>query len=527
MNVFGRNVCKEGHENEVVALCKTDQMLVCGECLKEHLKHNRVFTSTLAKNILVYAQEVTNTIEDSIQNFDCIKSSIDKEAAINSLKAKINEAFDNVISQLMDYKEKLLTEVENSEVLKEINRNAQELADQEKSLQDLQKEIETVKTEIERLLGEKNYIETIKMKQKLVQCSLGISALNKTINDHSARLEENIKQAENFGTINISSAIAIDEFITPNLLKELKTPKKPIRSPENLFNTTMTPEIEDTSFNQELANLLVKIDNTHGKEIALYNISSGAYNALRFTKDFKVPLNFAVIENKYESTLYITGGWLANKYRGNTYEYNLAAGKVVKKARMKVPRRSHVGVFCKKPIVCGGENSEGHLNSCEQFDILKNEWIQIPSLNEKKSYSSAVSLNEETVYVFGGYTYIQGIQKMFDTIECLKVEELGQWEVVKLVKKEGWGARQDIGAVQIGTNKILIFGGYADTLKKDSTIFDTETKTIEPTASLIEGDRFYQRTGKVINDSVYAMGGNAENIWVFDIKTKKWSRALN
>jgi hypothetical protein len=487
-----------------------------------------MFTNTLAKNISVYAQEVANAIEDSIQNFDCIRASIDKETAIDSLKSKINEAFDSVISQLMDYKEKLLTEVENSEVIKEINRNAQELADQEKKLHDLQKEIEDVKAEIERLLGEKNYMETIKMKQKLVQCSSAIGVVNKTISEHSTKLEENIKQAENLESINIHSAFAIDEFITPNLLKELRTPKKkPMKSPEKLFNTTMTPEMENTPLDQELANLLVKIDNTHGKEITLYNISSGTYNGLRFTKDFKVPFNFAVIENQYESMLYITGGWLANKYKGNTYEYNLAIGKVVKKARMKVLRRSHAGVFCKKPIVCGGENSEGHLNSCEQFDTLKNEWIQLPPLNEKKFYSTAISLNEEVVYVFGGYTYIQGIQKMFDTIECLKVEEVGQWKMIKLVKKGGWNARQDIGAVQIAVNKILIFGGYADTLKKDSMIFDTDSKTIEPTASLMEGDRFYQRTGKVINDSVYAMGGNTENIWIFDIRTKQWSRVLN
>ena len=527
------HMCDKLHEKEIVAICKTDQMLICEDCLKTlHLKHDRMFICTLAKNLLAYAQKVLNTADDAIQNFVCINSSINKENVISMLKGKLSDKFDDLITKLMDYKEKILKDIESLDIVNDIDTETQELCDQEKSLKDLQNDIENTRIELQKLIDDKNYIGTLGMKQRFVQYESAIGLLSKSINNCTVKLQEGMDNAEKLADNIINSDFHIEDLIDMRLLKSLNTPSKkksPIKSPGRLLNSSITPEMESTVLNQELPNLLVKIENTHGKEITLYSISSGTFNNLRFSKDFKVPFNFALIEHQYESMLYITGGWLANKYRGNTYEYNLVTGKITKKSLMKIPRRSHAGVFCTSPIVCGGENMEGHLNSCELFDYSRNEWVAISSLNEKKSYCTAVNFNNSQIYIFGGYTYINGVQKQFDTIECLDltIEKFPSWTIVKLAKKSSWNERQDVGAIQISKNEILLFGGYVTNSKIDTLIFNTETRIMDQVCDLPKENRFYQRVPKIINNCVYVMGGETENIFVFDIGLCKWQKIID
>eukprot|EP01022_Parablepharisma_sp_SALTPOND_P016911 TRINITY_DN2590_c0_g1_i1.p1 TRINITY_DN2590_c0_g1~~TRINITY_DN2590_c0_g1_i1.p1 ORF type:complete len:583 (+),score=20.74 TRINITY_DN2590_c0_g1_i1:92-1750(+) len=515
-------VCDKSHEHSVIALCKTDQMFICGECLKAgHLEHNRVFISTLAKNLLSYAQEVLNCVEDAVQNFDCIFASLNKDDVIALLRARVEDAFDRAMHQLAEYRDKLLEEMLSYGVIKEIINNAQCLSDQDKALKMLQKEVELTKREIQNLVDQKDYMGAVGLHQKLTQYDANVGELSQYVNDCTMRLQNSVAKVESLAQDRIVSDFTIDKVINPYFFEKLQGGNIQETKP---LDCTVTSDTTKGVMKQDLDELLVKIENTHGKEITIYNIPAGLYHNLRFSRDFKVPLNFAVIEHPCDSILYITGGWLADKYRGDTYEYSLSRGKITKKASMKVPRRSHAGTFCKMPIVCGGENSEGHLNACEMFDYSKNVWLALPPLNEKKSYCSATNLGDTRIYVFGGYTYVNGVQKKFDTIEFLDfLEEPIVWKVLKLVKKSPWTARQDAGCIQISDEEILIFGGYDGNSKKDSMILNTDTGIMEQTGSLPSEDRFYQRNPKTIKEKVFAMGGTVGNLWVFDIKTHKWA----
>jgi len=525
MNELTTKICDKMHEKAIVALCKTDQMLICSECLKQsHLEHNRVFTSTLAKNMLSYAQEVLNCVDDAVQNFDCIFNSLNKDDVIALLKTKIEEAFETTIQKLVQYKEKVLEDLISSGLIKEIILSAQSLNDNDKALKILQKEIETAKHEIQELVDQKDYMRAIGLHNKLGQYDSNIGELGQQVNECTVKLQQNITKVQNLAQEKILQDLTIDKIINQQFLEKLQF----TANESKMLDCTVTKDAEKCTFKQELGDLLIKIENTHGKEIMIYNISNNSYHNLKFSRDFKVPLNFALIEHPCDSTVYITGGWLADKYRGDTYEYSLIKGKISKRANMKFPRRSHAGVYCRMPIVCGGENSDGHLSSCETFDYSKNVWIELPSLTEKKSYCSACSLGEAKIYVFGGYfTNVNGITKKFDTIEFLDLSaETMSWKPIKLLKKGTWSGRQDTGCVQISPSEIMIFGGYGEKSKKDAMIFNTDSLIVENVENLPNEESFYQRNPKCVLEKVYVLGGNSGTggVFCFDLKTKKWSK---
>ena len=43
------------------------------------------------------------------------------------------------------------------------------------------------------------------------------------------------------------------------------------------------------------------------------------------------------------------------------------------------------------------------LDSCEFYDIIKDQWTQFQKLNENNRFGSASILNNKFIYLFGGY----------------------------------------------------------------------------------------------------------------------------
>ena len=56
-----------------------------------------------------------------------------------------------------------------------------------------------------------------------------------------------------------------------------------------------------------------------------------------------------------------------------------------------------------KVYVCGGIHHEDtYLKKCESYDIKKDKWDTIKSMNLKRKNASSIWMNNEFVYVFGG-----------------------------------------------------------------------------------------------------------------------------
>ena len=73
---------------------------------------------------------------------------------------------------------------------------------------------------------------------------------------------------------------------------------------------------------------------------------------------------------------------------------------------MNYTRMDHSAVICQNTVyVMGGtgpSDDSHYLYSCEAYNILKDEWTNIASMNAKKDDFSAIAINNQFIYTFGG-----------------------------------------------------------------------------------------------------------------------------
>lgn len=74
---------------------------------------------------------------------------------------------------------------------------------------------------------------------------------------------------------------------------------------------------------------------------------------------------------------------------------------------MNDPRASFGCLYVSKPgspeiIVTGGYINGKLTNRCELYNILRDEWTQLPELNQQKASSSLCLLDSRYLYCFGG-----------------------------------------------------------------------------------------------------------------------------
>lgn len=81
------------------------------------------------------------------------------------------------------------------------------------------------------------------------------------------------------------------------------------------------------------------------------------------------------------------------------------------------------------------------------------------------------------------------------------------------------------GAYPISSTEVLIFGGKKDGASANASyVFDTSSKQVQKTGNLPNRETFYQRTFLLKNQKVYAYGYENENVYIYDITSKTWSK---
>eukprot|EP00826_Nyctotherus_ovalis_P014960 TRINITY_DN14214_c0_g1_i4.p1 TRINITY_DN14214_c0_g1~~TRINITY_DN14214_c0_g1_i4.p1 ORF type:complete len:215 (+),score=35.61 TRINITY_DN14214_c0_g1_i4:76-720(+) len=196
-------------------------------------------------------------------------------------------------------------------------------------------------------------------------------------------------------------------------------------------------------------------------------------------------------------------------------------GSLVPLADMNESRSRHALAYVESNrsiYALGGENSNGLLNHCEYYDIEKNTWTEIESLNEKRCNLSICSV-DAVLYAIGGWN-----QDYLNIIERLNVSRKGKWEVVNVGKKE-MKPGQLIGAIGIKSEEILIFGGYQveEMLTKDCYVLNLRQSVLSKKESLREADAFIASEVKKIGDVIYAFGYAKGGIHSYDIRKDEWT----
>ena len=146
---------------------------------------------------------------------------------------------------------------------------------------------------------------------------------------------------------------------------------------------------------------------------------------------------------------------------------------------MNETREGHSAVICQNTVyVMGGMGGQdgGYLYSCEAYNILKDEWTNIASMNTNKDIPSAIAINNQFIYTFGGCTPNPGApkpEKDIDTIERYDITK-NEWQLLdlKLNSPNCWSA-----CFSPEPNKVVIVGGFAWHDKVE--LIDLETKKWE------------------------------------------------
>eukprot|EP01022_Parablepharisma_sp_SALTPOND_P024473 TRINITY_DN5421_c0_g1_i1.p1 TRINITY_DN5421_c0_g1~~TRINITY_DN5421_c0_g1_i1.p1 ORF type:complete len:656 (+),score=79.02 TRINITY_DN5421_c0_g1_i1:3537-5504(+) len=226
--------------------------------------------------------------------------------------------------------------------------------------------------------------------------------------------------------------------------------------------------------------------------------------------------------------VYMNGGVdiASGKCISDTYMFELVENErisIKKLAESNVPKVNHKMLAFDSAIIysIGGKGKSGeYLNLCERYNIKKNTWEKIPSLNEKKAFVGATVLDYSSIYVFGGYN-----SSTLGTIEVIRPGVDDKWSLVKLCSGHQWTPRQQVGCFQIGDEEILVFGGVDNSkaVVEEVFVFNIKNNTINKEAETLEKKEvFWTRTPIKQAGKVYIVGVIEKKIHVLDIDKKKW-----
>ncbi len=256
--------------------------------------------------------------------------------------------------------------------------------------------------------------------------------------------------------------------------------------------------------------------------ILLYDIVSKR----RYTiKPNNVQLHECCEGIEIDFSLFLIGG---KDDDGDTYEMSLRniGRELIARAEMIQGRCNHALCQIKdKVIYCaGGIYHKSTTGRCEKFDIEKNDWTEVYTMNECKHNGTMCSLANRYIFYIGGGKV--GHSSLFSTIEMLDTESDEGWKILKFdTPWTKWEPVECVSAVGINDNEMLIFGGWEKEQESRSKVFVFNLNKLSITAlpgELKKNSAFFYRLTPIINDGkVYAMSPD-ECIHIYSFDNMHW-----
>mmetsp|Transcript_42495 Transcript_42495/g.40743 ORF Transcript_42495/g.40743 Transcript_42495/m.40743 type:complete len:662 (+) Transcript_42495:374-2359(+) len=232
-----------------------------------------------------------------------------------------------------------------------------------------------------------------------------------------------------------------------------------------------------------------------------------------------------------DKKIFLTGGcFVSNGYPSSIcFEMQTRSlTQPVKKKNMLMKRYAHVSLYLNGFLYClGGFSHKDLLNevpatlgSCEKYSVLDNQWAYLATMNESRAFSSAVALENQFIYVFGGLHDLQ----VLSTIE--KYDSVCDSWVSVYFKLPIPLAKH--GAAVIDNHSVLICGGMSSEMDHpvhDVYCLDLQKIKWSKRASMLSG-RIIPRGGLAYsNGFVFAFGGNPDGICErYNFARNKWQK---
>ena len=275
-------------------------------------------------------------------------------------------------------------------------------------------------------------------------------------------------------------------------------------------------------------------------EIIIYNTKQKKFESRKKFRNknpkFKKFLHYSVFIN-INNILYISGGKdKEEKCISDFYSYDYYTNRLESLSNMLSERCSHSMIYLNNKIinneifVIGGYNN----NTCERYNVKKNEWNWLPKLNEKeRQVSTLFVFNEKILFTIFGF--INENKETF--VEKLDLEKLNLWEKIeiKINSDKILLDKFNVGIIpldNINGNYLLVGGesckkGECDDVYKISVVKKDNNEFIQidfidnlklnVTASFIDKEFIKIKEGKFVQ---FEMKKN--NLILFDEKKNKF-----
>lgn len=237
---------------------------------------------------------------------------------------------------------------------------------------------------------------------------------------------------------------------------------------------------------------------------------------------FVLPFRFLTIEAC--NNVYLNGGDNDHGYfLKSMYLYDELRGTLIAMASMHEGRSRHAAVASEdraEIYIVGGESDQGTLSTCERYEIKNNLWKPLPKLAQKRCGAS-VSLLGTVLYTAFGWDN----NDYLNSIEKLDISAEGNWETLKMPKKQTLPYLQSPGMLPINDHEIMVFGGYkeGEELSKECVIVDIRAKTVKKAKEMAEAEAFIASEAKKMGEVIYAFGYTKGGIHVYDADKDEWT----
>lgn len=232
--------------------------------------------------------------------------------------------------------------------------------------------------------------------------------------------------------------------------------------------------------------------------------------------------NYAAAIGLYDGSIFYTGG-IDSTYSDvskSSYIYFPEEDRAVEKAQSIQPRYTHTVCHLGNFIYSlGGRGVDGVITHCEKYSISQNSWESICPLNSGRCTFPAVVVNQELIYVFGGYTG----NSRSDSIEVYD-PIMNMWTLLSVKLPMPLEAHS---GTLINNKEILLMGGH-DSNKgtKHAIIFSTHDSEFHKVNDLPVAR--YLHTAFKYEDGIYVIGGEEDCYFdCFDLQSNSWKLVTN
>jgi hypothetical protein len=267
------------------------------------------------------------------------------------------------------------------------------------------------------------------------------------------------------------------------------------------------------------------------RELHLFDVINYAYKSIKLIIPFKIPpfsRSIVVPDGK----IYLIGGEDPEiGAKKEVYTFNLSTMDTDHSLHPKCPMpfKKYDFTLCYHKgfiyVICGKDSDSQVVDSCEKYDINRNQWSLIAPINKRRYAASAVIAKEiNKIYLFGGRSDYHNM--MMDDIEEYDISK-NVWKIIKLKAPHEWTPVEVCSTIQIGPGRILVFGGSDASIEdsKHSYVFHTEDYMLEKTSSLKKAHVFVSAPF-MHGNYVFAVGNEyyvkSRNIHRFNISKLEW-----